>query len=79
MSERRTIPCYIIFENDMAVLAFFDMAQAEAEICLRKAEKHTNAENKLPDGTFYYIHIHEVPLVDRRKPRGPVGEVNYGH
>ncbi len=68
MEKLKMIPCYVVFENEVPEIAFFDKTVAEGEVCSRKATKHIT-EDHLPDGTFYTIRVVEVPLVDRRKSR----------
>ena len=69
MSERRTLPCFVVFENDGPEVAFFDEYAAQNEVASRKLEKKIDAQGNAPDGRFVYVHVHEIQIIDRRKER----------
>ena len=63
---KRTLPCYIVFQNDAPEMAFFDLAEANLEVFRRQEALHLVKDHN-PEGVFIYIHVQEVRLVDRRK------------
>ena len=66
MSEQKVMPCFVVFENDAPVRAFFDDCAAQTFKYERRRELGEPESDKDSYKTVF-VHIHEIPLVDRRK------------